>query len=267
MKISGGGLYYNLHKLVKEGYISEQNVERDGNYPDRHVYQITSDGTRHFYGLLRDTLSDTNKDRAFFDPLDAALLFGTLLSKEEVVMRLQHQIDRRQAKVLQLDIIYNLLKQIKDLNLPYMLLLIDHSISRIGGDVEWLKKTKQRILTDPEFSEAHRTQSPSGVGGPVEDDAMQNMENAKSWHSFENKVDKAYQSYQQKLAQLWREYETSQKIFGNSPQLLLEARQTYQKKADQAFQEYQTFLQEQHDDMAKIIAQAQELAQKLEARY
>src|SRR5438552_3008991 len=92
VRLSGGGLYYSLHKLVDEGYIEEQMVEREGNYPDRHIYQITESGKQRLLQLLRETFSDL-EGRRYYDPLDAAFAFASTLSVDEVIARMIHQLD------------------------------------------------------------------------------------------------------------------------------------------------------------------------------
>jgi DNA-binding PadR family transcriptional regulator len=48
-------LYYTLDKLEKQGYI-QQETEREGNRPERHVYELTERGRARFFALLRRQL-------------------------------------------------------------------------------------------------------------------------------------------------------------------------------------------------------------------
>ncbi|HEX2910494.1 MAG TPA: PadR family transcriptional regulator [Chloroflexia bacterium] len=263
LKVSGGGLYYNLHKLVKEGYITEQNVEREGNYPDRHIYQITPEGRNYFFRLLRDTMSDL-KGRNFFDPLDAALLFGPLLSRQEVLVRFQRQLVRTRARYFQLNLIYETLKKVKTFKEPYNLLLLDHSVSRLKSSMEWLEKAYRVIQEDPAFEETHAKRHPlmargveNGECNEAEADDWHTTEGVKVWSEFEENLEVYLRRYNLKTEQAWREYEGSEKVFGQSPELLEKARLDYSEKLDQAWQEYESAVLAQGAEMEALIEKAQ----------
>ena len=68
--ITVGSLYGAIKRLAAEGLIEEIRVEREGNFPERQVYAITSAGLENLARLRRDQLAEL----AFKpDPFDLAL--------------------------------------------------------------------------------------------------------------------------------------------------------------------------------------------------
>ena len=68
--ISVGSLYGVIKRLVSEGLIAELRVEREGNYPERQVYEISPTG-RTALAVLRQDGLDTVVFRP--DPFDLAM--------------------------------------------------------------------------------------------------------------------------------------------------------------------------------------------------
>jgi DNA-binding PadR family transcriptional regulator len=48
--------YYVLDKLCRDGYVTEE-IEREGNRPERKVYRISASGEAYFQQLLRENLA------------------------------------------------------------------------------------------------------------------------------------------------------------------------------------------------------------------
>ena len=59
-KLKKSTAYYTLEKLQEEGYV-RHDVEREGNRPERRVYEITEEGRSHFFELLRSNLSEFSR--------------------------------------------------------------------------------------------------------------------------------------------------------------------------------------------------------------
>ncbi|MBN9388149.1 MAG: helix-turn-helix transcriptional regulator [Chloroflexi bacterium] len=258
VKISGGGLYYNLHKLVNDGYVAENNVEREGNYPDRHVYEITEHGRNKLYRLVDETLSDI-KGRKFFDPLDAALLFGTTLPREAIIIRLQRHINLLRAKFLEISLVYDTFNSIhgKIVNDPYMLLLLDHSVTRVKNDLAWLEKAQQKIKEDEAFTLVHREKQPVSALNPTEwkGPGKPDAESMRIWNDFDVQNEKLLQHYNLRLEQAWSEYAVSEKIFRNSKKQLEVAQLEYDHKVQNAWEKYQEDIADLREKMEDFIKQ------------
>lgn len=252
LKVSGGGLYYNLHKLVKEGYVTEQNIEREGNYPERQVYQITEEGRKFLVQLIGDTFGDVN-GRKVFDPLDAALIFSTQLPKEAVMIRFKRQAAWKRGKLAQMKVLYESFMDVADQGLsePYMLLLLDHTVTRLQNDLNWLESALEKIGNDPAFDRVHREKHQSIFSSyeVVPGDEVRTPENARKWAEYEGSLEKALQRYNQQADQAWREYEVSEKIFGGSPAQLAAARAEYHKKMEKSWQTYEDIIKKVRSEM------------------
>lgn len=244
VRLTGGGLYYNLHKLLKEGYIEEIEVEREANYPDRHIYQITEAGKEYLVQLVREIFSDTTK-RIFFDPIDAALPFSRLLPKAEILARLQRQVDGLHAKLLQLEVLREPLNTPGLKVNPWAVLTLDHNIHRVRSDIEWLETTIKQISTDanldksynPEWREAEK--------------AYEDVDDPKSklWTQFEASVQKAFHQFANRFRLAWRDYDTRLSLPGVSETILGEAKADFQRRAKAAQNAYQKALEEARNIM------------------
>jgi DNA-binding PadR family transcriptional regulator len=249
VKLSGGGLYYNLHKLSGEGYIAEEVVEREGNYPDRHIYALTESGRHYFKQLLQQTFAD-GRARAFFDPLDAALLFGSKLSKAEVLFRLQHLIDGKRSKLAQIELLQEVLAHIKEKLDPYELLLLDHSIYRGRNDLNWLEATIAQIESDPHFAASYAS---SQVSETSEGEQADTAQPQQEWFDFEDSLEHLVSVYERTVAEAWRTYEAVVNLPTSSPERLLQARSNYRQRIDEAWRDCQEQLAAKREFMTKLL--------------
>ena len=56
--VTPGAVYGAIKRLAQEGLISAVRVEREGNYPERQVYEITEGGRVALRGIRADALSE-----------------------------------------------------------------------------------------------------------------------------------------------------------------------------------------------------------------
>ncbi|WP_165423507.1 PadR family transcriptional regulator [Ktedonosporobacter rubrisoli] len=241
IRLSGGGLYYHLRKLRDEGYIEEQMVEREGNYPDRHIYRITKPGRAYLLDLLRTTLSDAAGRRSY-DPIDAALAFAFLLPREEVLARLQHQLDAMHSLLAVAYVTQRVHQRLIEHTASrpasfekseslYAQLMLDRNVALLEQEVRWLQEARERIAANSDFA----------VGEIASHDPAFKDE----YSPFEQKLGKAAEvttSYSRQLQQAWNEYEESLKAngggeaaraFASYQRRIAEARQAYEAKTRQ----------------------------------
>ena len=90
-------IYYTLDKLEKNGYVHQES-EREGNRPERRVYEITNKGKFHFLKLLNKNLSDfvnvTNSN-------DIGIIFMNHLPTEELIKLLTEKREKIAALLAQ----------------------------------------------------------------------------------------------------------------------------------------------------------------------
>lgn len=145
MRLSGGGLYYHIQKLVDAGDIELFETTQNEKYPERQVYKITEQGRKSFLQHARVLLSDV-EGRRVRDPLDAALCFGAFLDPNEVRAALRYQRDAIQPVYERLELLLALVEASKQDCLVWMKLVLGHSLSRLKAELDWLEKAEKKIL-------------------------------------------------------------------------------------------------------------------------
>ncbi len=125
--------YYTLEKLEKDGYV-QQEVEREGKRPERHVYQITEEGRPYFLDLLRQHLSGFTRTYyaddvgiAFMDQLPTAEARQLLAEKREKIQTLLQQF-REHPKHGE--------------NWRYV---VSHNIAHLEADLAWLNSVLSEL--------------------------------------------------------------------------------------------------------------------------
>lgn len=121
--------YYLLDKLCRDGYVAEE-IEREGNRPERRVYRITPEGELYFQELLRRNLS------TYTPPLfaeDIGVIFQHHLAPAEALLLLR---ERREAMVThraRLEALYISLPLSHTAVIKHHLLHLDAELSWIDG--------------------------------------------------------------------------------------------------------------------------------------
>jgi DNA-binding PadR family transcriptional regulator len=81
-------LYKTIRRLHEAGLIAVRHTERDQQYPERTVYELTEDGTRQARLWLADMLATARNE---FPQFPAALSFAMLLPPAEVQAALEQR--------------------------------------------------------------------------------------------------------------------------------------------------------------------------------
>jgi DNA-binding PadR family transcriptional regulator len=244
IRLSGGGLYYHLRKLREEGYIEEQMVEREGNYPDRHIYQITERGRSYLIELLRATLDDV-AGRRVYDPLDAAFSFAFLLPNEEVLARLQHQLDVVQGQLSALTITQQIHRRIITRTAGrasspakresfHAQLMLDHNLAFLRHEVSWLQETIHEIEEQSNSEDRSMQRDPdieTSLSRQIFIDEYAQFEHA---HAV---TTEALARYRHEVELTWQEYQRLAVTGSNSE--LGQARKAYQQRIVEAREVYE----------------------------
>jgi DNA-binding PadR family transcriptional regulator len=82
------GLYRTIKRLHEAGLVTVLHTERDENYPERTVYELTEQGRRALHEWLEAMLASP---RAEFPEFPAALSFVMLLTPDEVLAALEQR--------------------------------------------------------------------------------------------------------------------------------------------------------------------------------
>ncbi len=136
-KIKLPTIYYNLEKLMKQGYVTAA-VEKDGNRPEKTVYEITDAGRKHFALKTGEILKE------YYEPeftLDAVLYFWDQTDIKAVVQSLQKRTEI-------LDTAIRATQQHHQAVLPHIPphavflaeSIFDHHLSHMRTELEWTQK-------------------------------------------------------------------------------------------------------------------------------
>ena len=119
-------MYFTLEKLEKQGYV-EQDIERDGNRPERRVYSLTDEGRTHFFNLLRQHLE--NFSRTYFTD-DIAITFMDKLPVDEAHALLTEKRAKTQSTLDEL--------QSHPQHGGSFDFVLSHNIAHLQAEVRWL---------------------------------------------------------------------------------------------------------------------------------
>ena len=130
-EIKPGALYGALTRLAREGLVAEVRTEREGNYPERTVYEITADGRRALQALHDQMLRVVARST---DPFDLALAHAGAVAEETlreiVTARLLEYRARLTAARSQLAAAQPWLSAAEQV-------VCEHQIARLNTEVLW----------------------------------------------------------------------------------------------------------------------------------
>jgi DNA-binding PadR family transcriptional regulator len=96
IRLNFGSLYAVIKSLEKHGFISESRAEREGNRPERTVYEITDAGRTETHEWLSELLSTPQRE---YPSLEAGLSLVAILSPEEAERLLRERVERLDAEL------------------------------------------------------------------------------------------------------------------------------------------------------------------------
>jgi DNA-binding PadR family transcriptional regulator len=150
--VAASAIYGVIKRLASEGLIAEVRTEREGNYPERSVYDITAAGRASLDELRREGLEQFALRP---DPVDLALarLDPDGLDDLEVVItdRLQRMRDQRayhEARLIRIDHYLTRMEH----------QVMRHSLARLGAEVAWheeLLAALPGLITDEKSRKGH----------------------------------------------------------------------------------------------------------------
>ena len=138
-------IYQTIDRLLRDGLIAVRETERDENWPERTVYELTPAGRQLMREWLREMLAAPAQD---FPDFPAALAFMLLLEPEDAAAQLEARAARREAE----------LTRIADSmaasagNLPRIVLIEDeYRITVLRAELTWVRALVDE-LRDGRFS-------------------------------------------------------------------------------------------------------------------
>ncbi|MEV5960857.1 PadR family transcriptional regulator [Kribbella sp. NPDC051952] len=99
IKLNYGSLYSVVAALQKHGFVEELETIREGNRPERTVYQITPAGQEEYADWLSELLGTPSRE---FHPLEAGLAYLPGLPPDRVVELLEHRLEAVDTEIEQI---------------------------------------------------------------------------------------------------------------------------------------------------------------------
>ena len=129
-----GAIYGAIKRLATDKLIAELRLEREGNYPERQVYDITAEGRRNLDELRRHEL-DTIVYRP--DPVDLALARLDPDALDDVDATVRARLDELQSRLEE--------SEVHVIRISHYLTLMEqhimrHKAHRLRGEIEWHKE-------------------------------------------------------------------------------------------------------------------------------
>ncbi|MEV0399170.1 helix-turn-helix transcriptional regulator [Actinoallomurus sp. NPDC050550] len=137
--VKPGALYGALARLSREGLVAEVRTEREGNYPERTVYEITADGRRALSTLhdqmLRAVVVPT-------DPFDLALAHARTVAEETLQEIVNARLLEFRARLTSAE---SRLAAARPWLSAAELVVSEHQIARLRVEVDWHEHLLQTL--------------------------------------------------------------------------------------------------------------------------
>jgi DNA-binding PadR family transcriptional regulator len=86
---------YRLLRVMEDEGLIKSSAEKEGNRPERHVYEVTAKGDEYFLDNLRKTLAtDTTSDQPGISVLEFVDSLAPVVAAEHLAMRRAHVATR-----------------------------------------------------------------------------------------------------------------------------------------------------------------------------
>lgn len=137
--VKPGSLYGGLKRLAAEGLIQEVRTEREGNRPERTVYEITREGQRALAALRDEALT---RIEAPHDPFDLALAHASEVTQDDLARAVADRLAALRARE-------SLLHHRAQHADPYVneaeRMVIRHLIERNAAELRWHEELLARV--------------------------------------------------------------------------------------------------------------------------
>jgi DNA-binding PadR family transcriptional regulator len=143
IKLRYGSLYTVIELLLKAAYISEKRTSREGNRPERTVYEITASGETEMRGWMREILSTPTKE---YPQFEAGLSLLPAVPPDEAMDLLETRLEFLKKDI---DEIQTGLAQAKSMNLPALFSIeSEYRLAGLETELAFAGKLIARIEKD-----------------------------------------------------------------------------------------------------------------------
>ena len=140
IRLNFGSLYSVIKSLEKHGFITPSHSEREGNRPERVVYEITESGKVEAAAWLRELLAVPSKE---YPDVEAGLSLIAMLSPREVAALLRARLASLDAEIAR-RAAGN--AAVSEAGLPELFLVeSDYRLAMIRAEREWVDRFAARL--------------------------------------------------------------------------------------------------------------------------
>lgn len=140
VKLNYGSLYSVMESLTKRGFIVPREVEREGRFPERTVFEITREGLHEMHEWLCELIRAPVKE---YPQFQAGLAFLVGLNPEEALALLEERV-----MSLQIDLAVRqaALQEVRKLEVARVFLLeIEYQDVLLKAELEFVRKLAEEI--------------------------------------------------------------------------------------------------------------------------
>jgi DNA-binding PadR family transcriptional regulator len=134
-------LYKTIRRLHEAGLIAVRQTERDQQYPERTVYELTEEGRLTGLRWLREMLAAPRNEYPAFP---AALSFAMVLGPEELAGELSRRLAAVEAQLAQLD---SELSDYREAVPRIALIETEYQRAVIGAEARWLSSVIDELTS------------------------------------------------------------------------------------------------------------------------
>jgi DNA-binding PadR family transcriptional regulator len=143
IKLRYGSLYTVIEQLVKAGFIAQKKTTREGNRPERTVYEINRAGEAEMRSWMREILSTPGKE---YPQFEAGLSLLPALPPAEVTDVLETRVEFLKKDIEQIKAGF---QQAKALNLPALFSIeSEYRLAGLETELGFVEKLITRIRKD-----------------------------------------------------------------------------------------------------------------------
>ena len=140
IKLNFGSLYAVIEGLRAKGLIAVRGTEREGNHPERTIYEVTETGVSELLGRLRRLVGTPTKEYSHFA---AGLTFLAQLEPSEVLGLLGDRARSLEAAALELE---GILDRTQKSGVDRLFLIeIEYALAIQRAELEWVHAAARSI--------------------------------------------------------------------------------------------------------------------------
>ena len=140
IKLRYGSLYTVIDLLLRRGFIAARETERDGNRPERTIYELSASGRDELRAWMTDLIAAPVKE---YPQFEAALCLLPVLPPDEALAMLRRRLTRLEASTAELEARFQM-PELKNLP-PLFLVESEYRLALLKAEARFVADLIKRI--------------------------------------------------------------------------------------------------------------------------